>query len=172
MSVSWYRLVPAYTATIARCTQLMYAAEWTVSCAYDLVELSRAVRAKQQQLAPAVQQMLQRVGRHTARVTVVWGVSAAGAAVFATWAPPSSAGRTAAISHLLLDTAVSQLVVMALDGGLSDLLHTALGQQGAGNSSSSSSSGLGSGIHLPDNLRPQALWDQLAGHGQGEEARI
>jgi hypothetical protein len=118
----FYQFIPMYARTISRCTFLLYAADWTVSCLYELVDAVKALQKHHVAVDKASAVFLGHVARHTLRCTASWTVSAIGAAVVASFFSDGRAGRAAFISHFLLDALVNQGVLLLLDGGLGQLM--------------------------------------------------
>ena len=115
-------LIPMYTNTIARCTCLMYAADFTVSTAYSAYGLLMEPRPKQRRAqaggsglkAAELERLSHAAGQHAARCAITWFAAAVGAAAVAALAPRESAGRWAGIGHIVVDVVVSNGVVFLL----------------------------------------------------------
>jgi hypothetical protein len=112
-------LLPMFTATIARCTALMYAADFTVSTGYSAYAIwKEPARPGGPPGGLLTEKRLHRAGRaaaqHASRCVITWAAAAAGAAAVAALAPRESAGRWAGFGHIVVDVVVSNGVVFLL----------------------------------------------------------
>lgn len=143
-------LWPLYARTVARCTALMYAADFTVSTIYSAHQIMSKEpggpgRAAQWDRLLARLPALAR--QHFLRCALTWGIAAAGAAAVAAAAPRARAGAWAGIGHLVFDVAVSNGVVYFLiEGhGSAGAKDAAAGQGGSGGGQSGTPSSGGGG---------------------------